>query len=401
MKRESRVAVLSILIFFFSTLHVLGQLQVVTPEPTVLTPGAGTEFEFDLKYSTNPEVQGLSGLGIRLHYDSSKLDFAGLSNILQTGLVAQGVPESDTADWDDDADTNTFVTIAWANVQADWPGGQLPIRLLTSTFGLPKALSSDTSINFSSVSVAAGYSLASQSVTIEAESASYFVYFPHLANGGGLSSTFVLVNPSTEEEAGGFVEMYDQAGNPLTMNINGTPRSGSLDFKLPPRGVAFFRTDGLGAVQVGSAKLSANLPVGGTILFSAGLFGVAGVAATQPARRFLVPVQQDDSASVSSGVALQNPSNIKVSATLILADELGEEIDSRTVELPAKGQIAMFTREFFPQPPVSLSDFQGSLVVESPVPICGLGIQVTSPTSQSSGHYATLPVVPLEEPPGE
>ncbi len=110
-----------------------------TPPNTAVTVSA--------TYSTRPLDESLTGLGLRLHWDSRQLTLIGVEQRLLQGLAAEGVVEADVHDLDGDVDTDTFLHLAWADRHGEWPGpGTTPVSLedvqfLTSpTFAGPARL---------------------------------------------------------------------------------------------------------------------------------------------------------------------------------------------------------------------------------------------------------------------
>jgi hypothetical protein len=100
-----------------------------------------------------------SGLGLRLHFDSTQVQFGGLTNVLQTSLFLSPAVSADTDDFDSDPATDMFVLLAWTDFGGNWPGvGNLPTTLYTANF---TALAVGTStMNFSDSDTAGGYVLA-------------------------------------------------------------------------------------------------------------------------------------------------------------------------------------------------------------------------------------------------
>jgi hypothetical protein len=82
----------------------------------------GTSFNMDVNYFTSNGNQNLSGLELRIHYDSNMLTWNGFSDVLDEGLTSQDTaPQDDTAaDYDNDPSTDRYLTIVWSG--GDWPG---------------------------------------------------------------------------------------------------------------------------------------------------------------------------------------------------------------------------------------------------------------------------------------
>jgi hypothetical protein len=72
-------------------------------------------------YDTLPQDDGLTGLGLRVHYDSSKLSFDQVSETLAFGRLfnpALVAPEADDSDFDGDPATDRFISLAWVDFEA-------------------------------------------------------------------------------------------------------------------------------------------------------------------------------------------------------------------------------------------------------------------------------------------
>ena len=141
------------------------QDQIVTPSQTNISAAPGTDVTFDVNYSTNPSDPTLAGLGLRMYYNSSQLTFNGFSNVLANGEILQETPQDDTSNSDGDPSTDKYVTLAWADMNEDWPGVQ-SARLFSADFTLNPAATSSTRVNFNASSTAAGWTLAATPVTI-------------------------------------------------------------------------------------------------------------------------------------------------------------------------------------------------------------------------------------------
>lgn len=218
------------------------------------------------------------------------------------------------------------------------------------------------------------------------------LYFAQFGDGSGISSTLMLLNPSSTENAIGTVRLFDNEGHPLSVDVNGVVEVGEFAFSLSPLSVSFFSTDGVGDSPVtGSVEVESDVPVGGTILFE-GSFGVAGVGSVEPTDNFLVPIESDAGSGVRTGVALANPTMDDIEVTVRLRDVDGNLLDNGSLvsSLAPRGQMAQFPDEIFAEAEVDLSQFLGTLEVSSSVPVVGMAIRV------SPGEFATLPVTTLE-----
>jgi len=144
------------------------QIVEVQPPCSPAAP-AGRQFGFAVVYDTSDANSNVTGLGLRLHYDSSKVTFVGLSDVLSTGLVQQQPPTADSFDWDGDPATDKYVLVAWADVHANWPGVPLPVTLYNVALRWADGLlaGTTTTIRFSAASTAAGYGFEGPDVAAE------------------------------------------------------------------------------------------------------------------------------------------------------------------------------------------------------------------------------------------
>ena len=213
------------------------------------------------------------------------------------------------------------------------------------------------------------------------------LHFPQFGDGAGITSTLILINPSGDSPTTGTVHLFDALGEPLAASMNGVERMGQFEFALPPYGVEFFSSEGLREqVATGSVHVESNGFIGGTILF-AGDFGVAGVGTASLSTRFMVPVDSDGTAGISTGVALANPAPGPTMATLRLRRTGSMDPDPiALIPLAGKGQLARFPAEIFAADEIDLAQFKGTLEVQAPHPLAGMAIRV------SRQEFATLPV---------
>ena len=136
--------------------------QILTPSPAALGAVRGENFHFDVVYTTDPLHEQLSGIGFRMHYDSTQvtLDETATAATLFDAPIASLQVQNDTANSDDDTDTDKLLLVALASgVTPDFPGvGKLPATLLTAHF-TASADFTGTTIRFSKSSTAPGFTL--------------------------------------------------------------------------------------------------------------------------------------------------------------------------------------------------------------------------------------------------
>ena len=96
----------------------------------------------------------LTGLGLRVHYDSSKLSFVAMNNLFADSLLFDSENHVNAED-----PSASYVSVAWADYlqQADWTGGSLPELLFNAEFEVIASETSKSEISFSAIDTAQGY----------------------------------------------------------------------------------------------------------------------------------------------------------------------------------------------------------------------------------------------------
>jgi len=148
--------------------------QMVSASPSSPSGRAGGTVTFSVNYTTSDSNKTLTGLGLKIHYNSSKLTWVSFDNVLATDKIGQDTgPQADTLDLDNDPTTDKYLLIAWASTSGStWPNVDLPAALYSVTFTVAEGLADgDTSmIRFSSEETAEGYIFYSDPVTFKVQS---------------------------------------------------------------------------------------------------------------------------------------------------------------------------------------------------------------------------------------
>jgi len=112
--------------------------------------------------SYNADDTTTTGLGLRIHFDSSVLSASDITTLTTTDLLVDAVVESDDSDLDGDVSTDTYVQFGWASLFGQWPGSA-PADLASITFDIAEGATGSSAINFSISSNAAGFAFDGQS----------------------------------------------------------------------------------------------------------------------------------------------------------------------------------------------------------------------------------------------
>ena len=233
---------------------------------------------------------------------------------------------------------------------------------------------------------------------------------PQIANGGDLAgtnirTTFIVFNISSSTANVTInVRKPDSSSFPVTVQDIDPPslsmaqpdvspeQSGTINVTLNPGASTFLQTTGAGALSVGSAQVSSNVPVGVSAIFTIyngqNFQTEAGVGDSPVSTDFTLPV--DFSANSSNGVAFFNTGDLPVTIDAWLVDQTGAFVRrlSAPIVLAGRNQSARLVSELFP----GTTSFRGSMGIS--VTGQGNGVAaVTLLTNNSPLSYTTLPVV--------
>jgi VCBS repeat-containing protein len=197
-----------------------GPTQVIVPDPVMQSVLPGSAFSIMATYSTaDPVDETVTGLGLRLHYNSSLLQWDSFSSVYAAGKLAEdSSPENDTANYDGDPSTDKYLTIAWVDFSGgNWPGaGLTPLDLYVANFtALPAFAGGSTAINFSASSTAVGRTLDATSAIITLQN--------RTPTDVTLSGSSVAENQPVNTVVGSLSTTDPDTGNTFTYSlVNGT-----------------------------------------------------------------------------------------------------------------------------------------------------------------------------------
>jgi hypothetical protein len=121
-----------------------GPIQQVTGSPTIPIAEQGQTFSVDIHHAVlNHGASAPNGLLLQLHYDSSRVQFDGVQNVLADGFAgSQDMPETTL---DGDPATDRVITVLWVKPTGTWQASDT--KLLTANFtALQNAVSTDVSL---------------------------------------------------------------------------------------------------------------------------------------------------------------------------------------------------------------------------------------------------------------
>jgi hypothetical protein len=202
------------------------------------------------------------------------------------------------------------------------------------------------------------------------------LYFPQLVDGGGYSTTIVLLNTSSTPETGS-LPIYGDTGSPLIVHqVNGSSNS-TFNYNIQPGGFYIFQTDGSPQnVNAGSVRLipdpSTSTPVGAGIFSftqNGTLVTESGIPSATPTSHARIYV--DESGGHDTGLAVSAPGSGAITATVTAYQMDGITqvgTSNGPINLNGNGHMARFVGELVTGLP---SGFTGVLDIASNIPFGG------------------------------
>jgi hypothetical protein len=204
------------------------------------------------------------------------------------------------------------------------------------------------------------------------------IYFPQFVDGGGYTTSILLLNTSSVFETG-TLEITNGKGEPFVVNTVGGIAGSRFSYWIPPGGVHRFQTDGSPAdVNAGWVRLTPDegtwTPIGSGVFsynpehILVSESGIPSAASTTHARIFM-----DLSRNHSTGLALANlvdaPAEIRMKAYSI--DGIAP-MGEAPVALDPNGHAAAFVDEIIKPLP---AEFTGVLEISSETPFAALTVR--------------------------
>jgi hypothetical protein len=226
-------------------------------------------------------------------------------------------------------------------------------------------------------------------------------YFPHLADGGGYRTGLILLNTSTDLEAG-TVEIFDDTGAPLPLREAGGSTASSFPYSIPAGGTFVFQSDGSSIEpRVGWVRLTAHVgrtPVGAGI-FS---YSPAGILVTESgipsaAPTTLARIYVDKSGGHDTGLAIANPAASEGRIILQPFETNGSTPagdGDAVLTIPSNGHSAKFVSQLIGGLPAG---FTGVLQIASTTPFVALTLRSLSNT-RGDFLLTTFPIADANQP---
>ena len=206
------------------------------------------------------------------------------------------------------------------------------------------------------------------------------IYFPQFVDGGGYTTSIILLNTSSVTETG-TLEIMDGNGEPFVVNRVGGTADSSFPYTIPPGGVFRLQTDGFPAAPKGgwlrlTPDAGMSTPIGSGVFgynpdkFMISESGIPSAVATNHARIYL-----DLSRSHNTGLCLVNlvDDNAEIEIRAYESDDITPVGDAREpISLDPNGYAAAFADQFIDGLPAG---FTGVLDINSVTPFAALTLR--------------------------
>ena len=231
-----------------SSAATLSKEQIVSAELSSQEVAAGDQVSIVVSYSVTDNALS-TGLGFKLHYDSSVLTEPSASGILDLDLIGSQIAD-DSGNSDGEVSTDKVFGANWAAFGGNWPKDtDLPVALYTITFTAGEDFAG-TIINFSKTSGASGYDFVAQNLNIYLQAGPVVTAPDDIVITAVDSSGIAATNSS-------IVEFLSQSS--AVDNVDGAvnvTNDAPDQFSVGPTTVVFSAQDALGNITTASAVVT-------------------------------------------------------------------------------------------------------------------------------------------------
>ncbi|WP_200988936.1 Calx-beta domain-containing protein [Anabaenopsis elenkinii] len=130
--------------------------QITSLNNLTATPGGNVSIP--LFYNTSTGNNTVTGISLRLHYNSNELTFQNAENLFDKDLFVNVDNLADSGDFDNNPNTDKFIQFGYADSEGNWPNQPLPLKLGDFNFTTTGNFEG-TQLNVTSDNLAPGYSL--------------------------------------------------------------------------------------------------------------------------------------------------------------------------------------------------------------------------------------------------
>jgi hypothetical protein len=146
------------------TPQVQGDRQQITSLDN-LTAAPGGNVSIPLLYKTSTGDNTLTGISLRLHYNSNELSFQNADNLFNNNLFVAVEDLADDRNLDNDPQSDRYIQFGYTDFAGNWPNQTLPLKLGDFNFTTTDNFTG-TQLNLTSDNLAPGYSLEADPILV-------------------------------------------------------------------------------------------------------------------------------------------------------------------------------------------------------------------------------------------
>ena len=119
----------------------------------------GSELRLTVVYDVSDGDTTLSSIGVRIHFDSTKLEYNTFEDLFETNKLADPQLQDDLSNEDNDENTDKLIVLSYADpVEKSWPSQPLPLELVKLLFTVKDdAPVGPTNVNVTNIAGHTGY----------------------------------------------------------------------------------------------------------------------------------------------------------------------------------------------------------------------------------------------------
>ncbi len=231
------------MLFFLPSMAAAAQ-QTVTLTPVSSAQLLGGE-DFSLTATYDADSAEKTGIGLRIHYNSSVLTWNGFSDVLALNRTALGTSaQTDSTDKDGDSSTDKFVIVSWADTGSTWPGS-VPLTLFKINFSPTGKGTSPVNVTFTSTYQFQPAEAVNASVTVSSVPSQIQITSSALSQTAGTKGDMAIVLKDAEDDTAAATTdvvidltsdsakgtFYNAAGDTVITSVTIPTGSTSAEFK--------------------------------------------------------------------------------------------------------------------------------------------------------------------------
>jgi len=148
----------------FNVAEAYGINQEISLVPDISAPSGSVYVNVQYNCTDN----SVTGLGIRIHFNSVRLTYNGYDSFLSSGSLSEPQVQDDTENNDADSGTDKLILLGYQDMNGNWPGQSLPVSLARLKF--TAGGSGGAALKITRVTNAAGFGFTGSGITLNVPS---------------------------------------------------------------------------------------------------------------------------------------------------------------------------------------------------------------------------------------